>query len=215
MPVFSDAERERIRERLLEGGYRLFTTRGLKKTSLEDLTRPAGIAKSSFYSFFDSKEALFLELMVRQWPEVEERLYAPLREAGDAREALSRFLRAMVGELERDPLGRRFLTHPEELEMVMRRVGPAEQEVGHRNMSPVVGFIERGQEEGRIVEGDPEVMAGVMAAVGMLPFFEREIGERVYPSVLEMMIELVAGGLTTGRGARQKVPSEGTEEGGD
>lgn len=217
-PVFSDAERERVRERLLETGYELFSSRGLKKTSLEDLTRPAGIAKTSFYSFFDSKEGLFLELMMRQWPGIEERLYSGLREAEDAgestetREAISRFMKASVKELETNPLGRRFLTHPEELEMVMRRVGPEEQDFARGNALPIVEFIERGQEEGRIVEGDPEVMAGVMQAVTILSLHEREIGEEMYPKVMEMMIGLIASGLSPEGKAPESIGVERTQE---
>ena len=65
-PAFSTEERARITRVLMDNGQRLFTTQGLRKTSLDDLVRPAGIAKSSFYSFFDSKEALYLELMMAQ-----------------------------------------------------------------------------------------------------------------------------------------------------
>ena len=82
MPTpFSAEERARITERLLETGRRLFTTQGLRKTSLDDLVAPAGIAKSSFYAFFDSKEALYLELMLRQAPELHRQLAAVLDEA--------------------------------------------------------------------------------------------------------------------------------------
>lgn len=215
-PVFSDAERERVWEKLLETGYELFSSRGLRKTSLEDLTRPAGIAKTSFYSFFDSKEALFLELMMRQWPRIEERLYSELREAGDAaetREAISRFMKASVEELETNPLGRRFLTHPEELEMVMRRVGPREQGFARGNTLPIVEFIERGQEEGRIVEGDPQVIVGVMNAVTILSLHEREIGEEMYPRVMEMMIDLIASGLSRQGEGPESIGVERTGEG--
>jgi hypothetical protein len=60
----------------LETGYELSSTHGLKKTLKEGLTRPVGSATSTFYSFFDFKEALGLELVWQKWPEVEERLRA-------------------------------------------------------------------------------------------------------------------------------------------
>ena len=58
MPSFTEVERSRIREELLEVGRELFTTRGLRKTSMDDLTRQVGIATSSFYACLESKEAL-------------------------------------------------------------------------------------------------------------------------------------------------------------
>ena len=62
MPSFTEAEKAHIRERLLEVGREHFAERGLRKTSIEDLTLPAGNAKSGFYARFDSKEARLLGL---------------------------------------------------------------------------------------------------------------------------------------------------------
>jgi AcrR family transcriptional regulator len=44
-PPFSAEDRARITEQLLEAGRSLFTTQGLRKTSLDELVAPAGIAK--------------------------------------------------------------------------------------------------------------------------------------------------------------------------
>ena len=57
---FTAEQREVIRRRLFESACRHALQPGVKKTSLDALTADAGISKSSFYKFFDSKEALFL-----------------------------------------------------------------------------------------------------------------------------------------------------------
>ena len=59
---FTSEQRSTIREHLLESARRHAIDDGPEKTSLEALTSEAGISKSSFYKFFDSKEALFLEV---------------------------------------------------------------------------------------------------------------------------------------------------------
>ena len=64
--AFSEEERSQITEQLLDTATHLFSTQGLRKTSLEELTAPAGIAKSSLYAFFDSKEDLYFEAMLRR-----------------------------------------------------------------------------------------------------------------------------------------------------
>lgn len=43
------------RERLLETAFRLFTTKGLTKTSIADIVRDAGVAKGTFYLYFEDK----------------------------------------------------------------------------------------------------------------------------------------------------------------
>jgi AcrR family transcriptional regulator len=60
---FTAQERELIRQRLLEQGYRQFSAYGLKKTTVEELAASAGISKGAFYLFYVSKEALFMEVI--------------------------------------------------------------------------------------------------------------------------------------------------------
>ena len=59
---FTDEQRLLIRNRLLQSAQRHAISDGVQKTSLDTLTSDAGISKSSFYKFFDSKEQLFLEV---------------------------------------------------------------------------------------------------------------------------------------------------------
>ncbi len=94
--AFSVREKEMIGARLLEQGYKLFSAYGLKKTNVEEIAIAAGISKGAFYRFYDSKEALFMEVIeqvekrVRQQilavidlpgPSPRARLYAVFKEA--------------------------------------------------------------------------------------------------------------------------------------
>lgn len=76
MPRFSDTEKEMIRQKMMQEGERLFTSYGLKKVSIDEIVRATGIAKGSFYSFYPSKEHLYMhiagELQLKMWREMEE-----------------------------------------------------------------------------------------------------------------------------------------------
>ncbi len=63
MPRFSDREKEQIRDRLLAQGEKLFAARGIKKVTIDDLAEAAGIAKASFYKFYEGKEHLYLDIV--------------------------------------------------------------------------------------------------------------------------------------------------------
>lgn len=63
---FTIEQREDIRRRLFDSACSHALTTGVKKTSLDTLTADAGISKSSFYKFFESKEQLFL-LVAASW----------------------------------------------------------------------------------------------------------------------------------------------------
>jgi AcrR family transcriptional regulator len=202
--AFTPTERARITGILLDTGRELFTTQGLRRTSLDDLAGPAGIARSSFYAFFDSKEALYLELMLRQLPSMGRRMAATLDEPGDTRAAIARYLRAAARVLQEDPLYRRLVTHPEELELVARRLDPARlNDVRDVLVRPLLEFLRRAQSAGRLVAAEPAVLLGVLQAVLLLPLHEREMGE-TYPAVLDLLIDVVAAGLTT----RTEAPDE-------
>ena len=61
--AFTQDERTLITRNLMEHGRRLFATRGLNKTSVEELAAAAGISKGAFYVFHESKEALFMDVV--------------------------------------------------------------------------------------------------------------------------------------------------------
>ena len=54
MPKFSDAEKEIIKQKLMQEGERLFTSYGIKKVTIDEIVQAAGIAKGSFYSFYSN-----------------------------------------------------------------------------------------------------------------------------------------------------------------
>lgn len=60
---FTTREREQIRESLIKSCKQSWTQYGYKKTSVDDLCRQAGISKGAFYLFFESKEALFCDVL--------------------------------------------------------------------------------------------------------------------------------------------------------
>jgi AcrR family transcriptional regulator len=197
MPGFTEIEKTHIREELLEVGCELFATRGLRKTSIEDLTRPAGIAKSSFYAFFESKEALYLELLMMERWRMQEEISATFPATDDAREGIVHFLRAAIREIESSALTRRVITHPEEWRAVIRRVSPEQMDANLAESTlATLSFIREGQESGRIIAARPEVIAGIVRAVVTLTTHKEDIGREIYPEVLEMMIDFVARGLT-------------------
>lgn len=60
---FTEREKENIKRNLQEACKQSWTQYGYKKTSVDDLCRQTGISKGAFYLFFESKEALFCEVL--------------------------------------------------------------------------------------------------------------------------------------------------------
>ncbi len=64
--AFNAQERETITGLIKDAARRCAGTIGMKRTTLEQLTHEAGISKSAFYRFYESKEHLFLDIF-EEW----------------------------------------------------------------------------------------------------------------------------------------------------
>lgn len=68
---FSEKEKENIKKSLLKTCQQSWTQYGYKKTSVDELCKQVGISKGAFYLFFESKEAIFCEVICL----VQEKIY--------------------------------------------------------------------------------------------------------------------------------------------
>ena len=59
----TDYETEQLHKALLKETRRCAVTLGMKKTSVDQLTKAVGIAKGSFYKFYESKEMAFFAVL--------------------------------------------------------------------------------------------------------------------------------------------------------
>ncbi|MEV4091695.1 TetR/AcrR family transcriptional regulator [Streptosporangium saharense] len=195
--AFTTEEKARITRVLLDAGEELFTTQGLKKTSLDELVASAGIAKGSFYAFFDSKESLYLEVMLRRTPRVAARVATALT-GPPGEESLVAVMRAVTGVLTDDPLYRRLLARPDELEAVTRRVGPEQiARVTPQIVTPLLDYLAEGQRAGVVVADiPPETLVGVIRGVGLVVLNRDRFGP-AYEQVLEATIRTLARGMLT------------------
>jgi len=66
MAGLREVKKENKRERILNAAIKLFTKRGFDKTSIADITSHAGVAKGTFYSFFEKKGDVLLYFVDRE-----------------------------------------------------------------------------------------------------------------------------------------------------
>lgn len=106
MPKFSSREKEKIRQKLMEEGERLFAAFGLKKVSVDEIVQAAGIAKGSFYTFYTNKEHLYMDisanLQLKMWSEMDE--FLDKNRSLPPRELFKQCFLWMFKQLERYPM---------------------------------------------------------------------------------------------------------------
>ncbi|MFV0362452.1 MAG: TetR/AcrR family transcriptional regulator [Suipraeoptans sp.] len=62
--IFDKIGRDKVREQLLEAGFQLIKQYGLKKTSVSDIAKAAGMATGTFYNFYPSKEEFVYQIVL-------------------------------------------------------------------------------------------------------------------------------------------------------
>ena len=196
--AFTDVEKETIRERLMQAGRDCFTRYGLKKTTIEDLTRPAGIAKASFYLFFDSKEALYVQIMFDEMPAMMNRLAAASYEkTDDAREALVLLMKAIVHEIEANPLSKEIIDQPDEFMRLAQSLNFEEIiEQAQAIYVPMLQWFMAKQAAGEIIEGDPQELVFALGMIKLLPINRDRIPDPLYDRMFALMPQVIADGLT-------------------
>lgn len=63
------SEKEK-KQKLLESAYQLFTTKGIHNTSIQDIVDKTGVAKGTFYLYFQDKYFLQKELIIKKSKEL-------------------------------------------------------------------------------------------------------------------------------------------------
>jgi AcrR family transcriptional regulator len=216
MRGFSDEERERIRDDLLDAGRELFARYGLEKTTVAELTDAVGIGTSTFYRFFDSKEDLYVAVLEAEGEAVARRLEgAGLDEVDDPREAVERFLTLLLEEVEANPLVRRLVVEPGTRERLRRSRSEAERAADREaDVRFVRSLLDPFVEAGRVRGDDPELVANAVAAVPYLALHREEIGEERYPEVMRFVVETFARGLAADGDGEDGEDGEDGDDGG-
>lgn len=63
--IVTEAEKQRVKELMFYSAIDLIKSKGLRKITVEDLTRESGISKGSFYMYYKSREELLYEVLKR------------------------------------------------------------------------------------------------------------------------------------------------------
>jgi AcrR family transcriptional regulator len=166
----SDSDKAERRQEILAAAKAVFADKGYHATTIADIAKAAGLSYGSIYWYYESKEALFHELMSAEAAALRAHIDAAVRATprsegpdGPFRAAVRATLefydgdRALVKLLFRDAfaLGSAFEEHLSEIQGSF--------------VSDVERIVVAAQAEGAIVEGSPKMIAFAIAAlVGQL-----------------------------------------------
>jgi AcrR family transcriptional regulator len=193
--AFSEADRVRIRECVIDVAGEHFARFGYRRASVADIAVECGIGKGSLYLFFASKAELFLAVALRV-EEAHRRWLLDEMNADfpTARDRLRHFLRFSADALAENPL-LSVLTDPQEAAALMRDL-PADAQAGLRQSDDefFADLVNGWQRAGILTSVDPALFAALPRAIVAL-MMQREIIGDAYPRVLDLVIDALAAAL--------------------
>ncbi len=200
MTRFTDEERERIRAELHRVGRELFSRFGLERTRIADLTDEVGIGTSTFYQFFDSKEALYLSILARERRRVEADLDDELAGTSDVRAEVRTTVEHLLDELASNPLYYRLLIE-DELRTLRESVADEVLSAHHREeMAASDDRIERWIADESFRVDDPERLQALFRLLGFTIAARSELFEpagavELYEDARALLVDVVVDGL--------------------
>jgi len=94
---FNETEKESIRQNLIAECKKSWSAHGYKKTSVSELCAKVGISTGAFYAFYDSKEALFCDVMTN-FQESTRRMFNEILSSPPTKEEICRALKQLYLE---------------------------------------------------------------------------------------------------------------------
>ena len=208
MRKFSDEDRERIHEDLIQTARELLVTHGPTKTTVKDITDPVGIAKPTFYQFFDAKSDLYVEIFERELDEFSATLSAELEGIGDPRSRLEQFFRCYIEFGEENEFIQQVFLRQDYRDVLGNISSEQIAEIERKELETLIPPIEaiQSQSEGPISEMEPVTVLGLMgSSLGFLILHKDEyeeytaemedIQDGIYYHIQEEMIAVLTRGL--------------------
>jgi AcrR family transcriptional regulator len=189
---FTEREKELIRGRLLDNGHKAFSAYGLRKTNVEDLTRAIGISKGAFYLFYDSKEALFMEVLEAAERNFRLQVLAEIDRPGvSARARLKHVFQTAFSIWKSFPILKQVTQV--EYSLLLEKM-PQEKVLEHLQSDRefVNVLILRCQEAGILITAGGDAIAGLMNALFFISLHEDDFGPDTYPGTIDLLLNLVA-----------------------
>ncbi len=192
---FNDTEKTNIRNLLITKGRELFSIHGLKKTTIEDITKETVIAQGSFYAFFDSKEALYFEILETEEKEISETLRSSLNSIELDRKSFKEFISESLDFIFKNPFIKD-LVITDSYQNLIRKIPEARMK---RHLEDEAQFlmemIHDFQKQKIMKKADPHILTGLFHSLFLLYLHKKDIGTDIFDQVIDLLLDLISDSL--------------------
>jgi TetR/AcrR family transcriptional regulator, cholesterol catabolism regulator len=156
-------------EEVLQSAANIFFAKGFHATSIEDVARDVGMLKGSLYYYIKSKDDLLFQLLLAGIEDGDAFIAKQIDPEGDPVEQLERAIRAQIDYIIQKRVQFGLFLH--EFDSLSGKRQHKLIAVMSRYNGRFVELVRRGQEQGRLMEGEPWII--VNGILGMCNWLYR------------------------------------------
>lgn len=160
-----EREKERRRQQIIVAAKRVFTKKGLSKTTMEDIAKESELSPGTLYLYFKNKEELYASLSLRILQFLSIRVAQVIEEdnAGPP-EKLDKLIAAMYEVYEFDPMVIINMFHLQSSETLRNLSPELLQEINtlsQKALGHIASIFRDGMEQGYFIERHPIALADI------------------------------------------------------
>jgi TetR/AcrR family transcriptional regulator, cholesterol catabolism regulator len=140
-------------EEVLRSAANIFFAKGFHATSIEDVARDVGMLKGSLYYYIKSKEDLLFQLLLAGIEDGDVYIAQHIDPGGEPVEQLERAIRAQIDYIIQNKVPFGLFLH--EFDSLSGKRQHKLISVMSRYNGRFVDLVKRGQEQGKLIEGEP------------------------------------------------------------
>jgi AcrR family transcriptional regulator len=140
-------------EEVLQSAANIFFAKGFHATSIEDVARDVGMLKGSLYYYIKSKDDLLFQLLLAGIEDGDAFIARQIDVSGDPVEQLERAIRAQIDYIIQNKVPFGLFLH--EFDSLSGKRQHKLISVMSRYNSRFVELVRRGQQEGKLIDGEP------------------------------------------------------------
>jgi len=140
-------------EEVLQSAANIFFAKGFHATSIEDVARDVGMLKGSLYYYIKSKDDLLFQLLLAGIEDGDAFIARQIDASGDPVEQLERAIRAQIDYIIQNKVPFGLFLH--EFDSLSGKRQHKLISVMSRYNSRFVELVRRGQQQGKLIDGEP------------------------------------------------------------
>jgi AcrR family transcriptional regulator len=178
-------------------GKELFSSKGFKNTNISDITKMAGIGVGTYYSYYSSKEQLFLEIYMKENEKLK-KSFESINIDDDPIKAIKEILSLNFIGMNSNPILKEWYNRDlfSKLEKEYFKLGGMKS-IEELMNSDTVGLIKKWKDEGKMrVDLDDDLILAIFNSIPYIDIHKEEIGLKYFPQILDYLAEFIMKGLT-------------------